>query len=98
VGTKPSRRVASVFVLLLGAAVAIMAAQPAYACPSCATGVQARAEVWDDEFEWNLFTALIPFLVIGAICLRAERVRRPALHTTSEAIAPAAEPRPRSNL
>jgi hypothetical protein len=46
------------------------------ACPSCATGRQARSEVWNDDFGFHLFAALLPYLLIGAICIYAERGRR----------------------
>jgi hypothetical protein len=50
---------------------------PAHACPDCAAGRQARHEVWSDDFGFNLVVALLPFLVIGAICVWVERSRRP---------------------
>ena len=49
---------------------------PLEACPSCATGRQARSEVWDDEFALHLLFAALPFLVIGAICVRVEAMDR----------------------
>jgi len=51
---------------------------PALACPSCAPGLQARAEVWSDGFLRNLATAALPFVVVGAVCARLQKVgRRP---------------------
>ena len=67
----------------LGAALLLGA--PATACPNCAVGQQARSEVWNDDFGKNLLVALLPFLVIGALCVRAERIgRAPSLAPSSE--------------
>lgn len=52
------------------------AAAPAAACPDCAVGRQARSEVWNDDFARNVFVALLPFIVIGTICVRVERIGR----------------------
>jgi hypothetical protein len=46
------------------------------ACPDCAVGRQARAAVVRDDFGKNLFVALLPFLLIGAVCLRVETIGR----------------------
>jgi hypothetical protein len=46
------------------------------ACPSCPIGNQARSEVWNQDFGFNVFVALLPFLVIGAICARVEAIGR----------------------
>ena len=43
-------------------------------CPGCAIGRQARSEVWNADFGFNLIVALIPFLIIGRICLWAETI------------------------
>ena len=51
-------------------------ASPAAACPDCAVGRQARSEVWNQDFGPNLLFALLPFLLIGVICLAAERIGR----------------------
>jgi hypothetical protein len=65
--------------VLVLAAFAVLEPRPAAAaCPSCATGRQARSEVWKDDFGANLLVAVFPFLVIGGICLRAETIGRPA--------------------
>ena len=45
---------------------------PAIACPNCAVGRQARSEVWNEDFGFNLFVALLLFLVIGGVCVRVE--------------------------
>jgi hypothetical protein len=51
---------------------------PARACPNCAAGREARAAVWSDGFVRNLATAVLPFVVIGAVCARLHDVgRRP---------------------
>ena len=55
---------------------------PAEACPNCAVGRQARTEVFRESFGFNLFVALLPFLMIGAICLRAEAIGRQAAGKT----------------
>jgi hypothetical protein len=39
-----------------------------HACPSCAAGVQARSQVLANGFSFHLIVALLPFLIIGAIC------------------------------
>ena len=49
----------------------------AHACPSCATGEQARSEVWTDGVAANVGIALLPFVIIGAICVWAEARARP---------------------
>ncbi|MET0387268.1 MAG: hypothetical protein ABW321_14965 [Polyangiales bacterium] len=53
-------------------------ARTAYACPSCAEGIQARSDVLSDGFGQNLLIAVLPFVLIGGICLRAEEVGRSA--------------------
>jgi len=65
-------------VLALGLAVCatVAVAPAALACPDCAVGRQARTEVWNDDFAFNLFVALLPFLMIGAVCLRVEAIGR----------------------
>ena len=63
-----------VAVLSMGATLSLAA--PAAACPNCAVGRQARNEVWSDDFGRNMVVALLPFIVIGAICVRADRVGR----------------------
>jgi len=62
--------------LALAAFASLMAvATPASACPSCEVGERARALVWSDGFRTKLGVAALPFLVIGAICLRVEKMR-----------------------
>jgi hypothetical protein len=41
-------------------------------CPDCLVGSQARAQFLNDDLGFNLAAILLPFLVIGAICLRVE--------------------------
>jgi len=67
--------------VLLGALPACTAlgiASPARACPNCAVGRQARSEVWNQDFGENLTVALLPFAIVGALCVRIEaESRRP---------------------
>jgi hypothetical protein len=65
---------------------------PAAACPDCAVGKQARSEVWGHDFGFNLFVALLPFVIIGAICARAEAVGRPRARPSGLARAGGAPP------
>jgi len=58
-------------------AAALAAAAPAEACPDCAAGRRARSEVFREGFGANLLVALLPFLTIGAICVRVEAIGRP---------------------
>ena len=58
------------------AAALFFSVAPALACPSCPPGREARSEVWSDGFARNLATAIVPFLLIGAVALRAEAIGR----------------------
>jgi hypothetical protein len=49
---------------------------PARACPNCAVGVQARAEVWSQDFWFNVTVAALPFVVIVCICTYVEKRER----------------------
>jgi hypothetical protein len=60
---------------LIAAALAFVA-PPARACPGCAAGVAARAQALGDDFFRNLAIAVLPFVIIGAVCVRAEHVGR----------------------
>jgi hypothetical protein len=61
----------------MGAAGVLLAfSPPAAACPSCAEGVLARQAVWQEGFGRNFACALLPFLIIGAVCAGAERIGR----------------------
>ena len=51
-------------------------ASPAWACPNCAEGRQARTQVWRDDFLHNFLVALLPFLLVGAISVRANAIGR----------------------
>jgi hypothetical protein len=75
--TNAPRRGTFLFVALLAACAVLARTQSAHACPNCAAGVQARAEVLNEAFESNLFVTLLPFLIIGAICFGAEQIGRP---------------------
>jgi hypothetical protein len=44
----------------------------AEACPNCAVGIQARSEVWQQDFTYNLLVALAPLLLIVGVCARVE--------------------------
>jgi hypothetical protein len=76
---KAPRRGTFLLAVMIGLTAVLATTRSAQACPSCAIGVQARAEVWNDAFESRLVVALLPFLIIGAICFGAERIGRPAL-------------------
>jgi hypothetical protein len=49
-------------------------ARPVGACPSCAEGREAWAQVWTHDFGLNLFLALVPFIIIGAVSAWASRI------------------------
>jgi hypothetical protein len=51
-------------------------AAPLQACPSCPTSREARSQVWSHDFALNLLFTALPFLVIGAICVRVEAIGR----------------------
>lgn len=53
-----------------------MWAPAAGACPRCVEGVLARQAVLQDDFGHNLAIALLPFLIIGAVSVRAEAIGR----------------------
>jgi hypothetical protein len=57
-------------------ALAVTVARPALACPSCAAGIEARAELWSRDFALHLLAALVPFLIVGLACVYAERIGR----------------------
>lgn len=65
------RPMAHVLMLALALQVA-----PAAACPYCVEGRQARSEVLSEGFAFNLAACALPFLVIGAVCARAEKIGR----------------------
>jgi hypothetical protein len=52
----------------------LTAAWTTWACPNCPVGRTARQQVCDDGLATNLITALVPFLLIGAASLWAERI------------------------
>lgn len=61
--------------------VALGEAAPARACPKCAEGVAARAEVWGMDFGFHLFAMLLPLCVIAMIAFAFEKLasgRQPA--------------------
>jgi hypothetical protein len=60
----------------VGALGACALARPAFACPDCAAGRQARAQVRAEGFGAGVLAALVPFLIVGAASACAERVGR----------------------
>jgi hypothetical protein len=70
---EPLRR--SLAAALVALALACVA-RPAAACPSCAASRAARAQIFDDGFYRNLAVAVLPFLLVGAVCLRAQNIGR----------------------
>lgn len=56
----------------------------ARACPDCAVGRAARRRVWLDDFALNLAVALLPFLVVAAVSLWADRIGRSAPDRTDK--------------
>jgi hypothetical protein len=59
---------------VLGAALALT--RTVAACPNCAEGVLARQAVLQEHFGRNFACAVLPFVVIGAICAGVERMGR----------------------
>lgn len=53
-----------------------LAAPPAHACPGCAAARSARTEIFGDGFFRNLAIAVLPFLIIGAVCLHVQNSGR----------------------
>lgn len=45
----------------------LLAAVTAAACPDCPVGREARADVWNHDFAFNLLAALAPFVLIGLV-------------------------------
>jgi hypothetical protein len=67
----------TVAALLIAAALACFAPS-ARACPGCEAASLARSEIFADGFLRNLAVALLPFVIIGAVCLRVQNLgRRP---------------------
>lgn len=48
-------------------------APTARACPDCVIGRTARAQVWSDEWAFNLSAVLLPFAAVAAASFWAER-------------------------
>ena len=61
------------FVAALGAVVS-----PAQACPKCEAGIEARGQVLDTQFGANLFWTVLPFLLIGLVCMAVNAIGRPS--------------------
>lgn len=64
---------------LAAALATLLATDLGWACPDCAVGIVARAEVYDRDFAFNLVVAVLPFLIIGIICRGIEVAVRAAL-------------------
>jgi hypothetical protein len=62
---------------LASAAALTLTVAPALACPRCAVGQEARRQVWQDDFFPHLAAAVLPFVIIGAICARLHALGRP---------------------
>ncbi len=54
----------------------VSGAPSAHACPNCPAAEQARSQVWRDRFADNLAVAVLPFVIIGAVCARAHGIGR----------------------
>ena len=46
----------------------------AWACPSCPLALTTRQQVYEQNFGFNLLSALAPFLLIGIVCAWVERL------------------------
>jgi len=57
---------------------AVSTAAPAMACPRCAAGITARSEVWQADFGFNLFVAVVPFFFMGVVSFVVERIGKPS--------------------
>lgn len=57
-------------------AAGLLVSKPSIACPNCPVGRAARQEVFGSDFGSNLLVALAPFLVVGLVARRAERIGR----------------------
>ena len=69
VSNLPVRRIGGRAGLLAAVSLALTlsASAEASACPSCASGRQARREVWTTDFGGNLLVTALPFIVLAAI-------------------------------
>jgi hypothetical protein len=65
--------------LLLVQSLAVV--RSAAACPDCAVGRTARSQVWGEDFALYLLLTVLPFLLIGAVCLSVEAIGRPPRRT-----------------
>jgi hypothetical protein len=46
---------------------------PVRACPDCSVGRAARAQLWSDDFTFNLAVTLLPFVLVIAASIWADR-------------------------
>jgi hypothetical protein len=70
---------------------ALTRATSARACPKCAEGIAARAEVWSADFGFHLFAMLLPLCIIALVAYALERLasrRPPALDALPAAEVP----------
>jgi hypothetical protein len=67
-GSSYVRRACAVLISLA----ALAAPTRAESCPNCAVGIQARSEIWQQDFTYNLLVALAPLLLIVGVCARIE--------------------------
>jgi hypothetical protein len=65
----------AIVALLIAAALACFAPS-ARACPGCEAASVARSEIFGDGFFRNLAVAVLPFVIIGAVCLRVQNLGR----------------------
>jgi hypothetical protein len=78
VGHVVGRDVLQRVVVALALSGALLLPAAAQACPDCSEGREARRQVWRDDFSSNFAVALLPFLIIGAICVRVDAMGRRA--------------------
>lgn len=76
---------------ILLVAFALLRVPTASACPDCPAARAAREEALDRDLGRNLFTALAPFLVVGAV---AASIYRSGRRDPPGASGPAGAPRP----
>jgi hypothetical protein len=59
-----------------GLPLSLVGVAPALACPRCATGQEARRQVWRDDFGDHLAMTVLPFLILGAMSWRLHSIGR----------------------
>jgi hypothetical protein len=58
------------------ASLLLTSSAPIGACPGCPVGRSAREQVFQDGFAMNLLVAILPFAVVGLVCMWVERPGR----------------------